>query len=129
MLSSMERHLLSAPRRIVLTGASRGIGREAAVQLARLGHRVVLVARHAAPLAEVAAEIAALGGQAEAVPLDITDAAAVERVAREILARGPCDVLVNNAGYGDQQEFRPQHPATQRAEMELNYWGALHSGA
>ena len=122
----MKRRLLSAPHRIVVTGASRGIGREAACQLAQRGHRVVLVARHAGSLEQVAAEIAALGGEAETVPVDITDAAAVERAASEILARGPCDVLVNNAGYGDQQEWRLQHPATQRAEMELNYWGALH---
>ena len=67
---------------------------------------------------QVAAEIAALGGQALTVPVDITDAAAVERAAGERLARGPCDVLVNNAGYGDQQERRLQHPATQRTEID-----------
>jgi short-subunit dehydrogenase len=122
----MATHILSEPRRILLTGASRGIGREAALQLARLGHRVVLVARNAQALVELAAEITATGGHAEIQPVDVTDLAAVERSVSEVLATGPCDILVNNAGWCDQGEWRLQHPATQRAEMELNYWGAVH---
>jgi len=122
----MAPHFLSQSRRILVTGASRGIGREAALQLARQGHQLVLVARDAAALAALAAEIDARGGRAEAVPLDVTDAAAVERAVAEVLARGACDALVNNAGWCDQHEWRRQHPATQRAEMELNYWGAVN---
>jgi 3-oxoacyl-[acyl-carrier protein] reductase len=122
----MNKHFFSQSRRIVLTGASRGIGREAALKLGKLGHRVVLVARDAAALGTVAAEIAEQGGHAQVVPLDVTDPVAVERAMGEVLAEGPCDVLVNNAGWCDQREWRLQHPATQRAEMELNYWGAVH---
>ena len=43
-----------------------------------------------------------------------------------MLDAGPCDALVNDAGWGDQREWRLQHQATQRAEMELNYWGAVN---
>lgn len=122
----MATHLLSESRRILLTGASRGIGREVALQLARLGHRVILVARDPRALSALAAEIGASGGRAEVLALDVTDAAAVERAMAGVLATGPCDVLVNNAGWCDQREWRLQHPDTQRADMELNYWGALN---
>ena len=84
--------LASAPR-VVVTGASRGIGKALATQLAERGARVVLVARSAEPLEKVAAE---LGG--EVYPADLTDAAAIEPLVRRIEADGPVDVLVNNAG-------------------------------
>lgn len=82
-----------AGARIVVTGASRGIGAALATELAARGARVVLVARSAEPLEKLAAE---LGG--EAFPADLTDAAAIEPLVRRIEAEGPIDGLVNNAG-------------------------------
>jgi len=82
----------------LVTGASRGIGRAVARQLAARGAVVVAAARgdHAEP---VAREIADGGGRCEAVPLDVTDPANVERTIGEVLTRhGRLDVLVNNAG-------------------------------
>ena len=77
----------------VITGASSGIGAASARALAEDGFRVVLAARRLERLEELAAEI---GGGAEAVALDVTDPASVERLAANL---GPhCDVLVNNAG-------------------------------
>ena len=122
----MTTHFLAEPRRIVLTGASRGIGREASLQLARLGHRVVLASRSERALSALGSEIAQAGGHAEVLPVDITDPVAVDQAVSRVLEAGPCDALVNNAGWGDQREWRLQHQATQRAEMELNYWGAVN---
>ena len=82
-------------RTAVVTGASSGIGAATAVQLAEAGYRVVLTARRADRLAEVAARITANGGSAQAHELDVTDRAAVDAFA-ESLDR--CDVLVANAG-------------------------------
>ena len=77
----------------VVTGASSGIGAASAAALAEDGFRVVLAARRLERLEELAAEI---GGGAEAVALDVTDPASVERLAANL---GPhCDVLVKNAG-------------------------------
>jgi len=82
-----------------VTGASRGIGRAIARALAAEGATVVVAARDRARVAEVAAEIAAGGGKAQAVALDVADRASVEAAFDEVLkAHGRIDHLVNNAG-------------------------------
>lgn len=116
---------LSLPRRILITGASRGIGRETARMLAAAGHRVVLAARDQAALAALAQEINVAGGQAEVLVMDVCDDASVESAIARLLERGACDVLVNNAGSCEQGEFLLQPAERQRAEFELNYGGPL----
>ena len=116
---------LAQPKRILVTGASRGIGRETALQLASGGHTVILAARDEVALEGVAREVAQRGGRAEILPLDLTDERSVGDAVQSMLRRGGCDVLVNNAGICEQTEFLLQPGATQRAEMELNYWGTL----
>src|SRR5579859_3082998 len=83
----------------LVTGASRGIGRACALELAKAGARVALAARQVEKLEEVAAEIRALGGEAFVVAIDLGDHASIKesigRVAKEF---GRIDMLVNNAG-------------------------------
>ena len=67
-------------RRAIITGASRGIGAEIARAMARAGAAVVLAARDAQALARVVEEITDRGGRAIAVPTDVSDPAAVERM-------------------------------------------------
>lgn len=112
-------------RRVVVTGASRGIGRAAAEALAARGAEVVLAARTRLQLEEVARGIADRGGRAEVIELDVSDAASVEAGAREVLARGPVHVVVNNAGIFDQRPFLEQDPRQQQRELEVNYFGPL----
>ena len=87
----------------LVTGASRGIGRAIAHRLAGQGATVVAAARgdHAA---DAVADVVSKGGRAEAVSLDVTDAAAVERLPGEIVARhGRLDIVVSNAGIARDQ--------------------------
>src|SRR4051794_2471947 len=66
---------------VVITGASSGIGRAAALAFAREGSRLALAARGEAPLREIAAQCTELGAEAIAVPTDVRDDAAVEQLA------------------------------------------------
>ena len=82
----------------LVTGASQGIGRATALALAQAGARVAVAARNAGKLAEVVAEIAAAGGEAIAVPMDVADAEQVKAGFRQTTGKfGKLDILVNNA--------------------------------
>ncbi|HEX2576351.1 MAG TPA: SDR family oxidoreductase [Aquihabitans sp.] len=86
-------------RPAVVTGASSGIGAATAVALAAAGHPVVLAARRAERLDELAAAVRADGGEAIALPLDLADAASIDAFAEAAAdALGPVDVVVSNAG-------------------------------
>ncbi len=80
---------------VVITGASRGLGLGCAQAFAARGAEVVLVSRSAPELEQAAAAVRAAGGQARALPCDVTDPAAVEALFAQLPR---CDVLVNNAG-------------------------------
>lgn len=88
-----------AGRIALVTGASQGIGRACALELAKAGATVALAARNVEKLAEVAAEIAALGGTAQAFALDVSSEASIKECAKAVLAQfGGVHILVNNAG-------------------------------
>jgi NAD(P)-dependent dehydrogenase (short-subunit alcohol dehydrogenase family) len=83
----------------VVTGASRGIGRSAALALAKAGVHVVAVARTVGALEELDDEIRAKGGAATLVPLDLKDYAGIDRLGAAIFSRwGRLDGLLGNAG-------------------------------
>jgi len=83
----------------LVTGASQGIGRAIALELAAQGATVALAARNADKLAAVAAEIAAAGGAAEPFALDMASEDSIKACAKAVLARfSKIDILVNNAG-------------------------------
>ncbi|KCZ93713.1 SDR family NAD(P)-dependent oxidoreductase [Hyphomonas johnsonii] len=87
------------PRLILVTGASRGIGRAAALQLARAGHMVVAVARSKTALQQLDDAIRAEGNEAILVPLDLKDAKGIETLGKVIGDQfGRLDGLIGNAG-------------------------------
>jgi len=114
---------------VLVTGASHGIGRHAAIRLARAGATVLLVARSADVLEQLAEQLRADGGDAHALPADLSDAQEdVPALARRILAEhGPPDVIVNNAGKSIRrsvaQSYERFHDVTRTAD--LNYLGPV----
>ena len=82
----------------LVTGASQGIGRATSLALAEAGAKVAIAARNTEKLASLAAEIAAAGGEAVSVPMDVADPAQVRSGFQQLLAKfGKLDILVNNA--------------------------------
>lgn len=121
-----ERHEI-AGKTVLLTGASSGVGKAAALALGRAGAQVILVARTAEPLAEVRAAVLAEGGAAEMIICDLSDPDDTDTLVKTILDRfGTVEVLVNNAGRSIRRQAAE---ATDRFHdyertMALNYFGA-----
>ncbi len=108
----------------VVTGASSGIGAASAIGLAAAGYRVVLTARRADRLADVAAQIADSGGSAVVHELDVTDRPAVDAFAQSL---DRCDVLLANAGGAvGADTVAASSPADWQAMYDVNVLGTLH---
>lgn len=120
----MVRRQLSG-RRVLITGASSGIGRAIALELARHGARLLVTARRADRLAALAEEVRQAGGTCDVLPGDVTDPAhraALISAAEERL--GGLDILINNAGVGAVGRFSVAGPDRLRQVMEVNFFAA-----
>jgi short-subunit dehydrogenase len=112
---------------IVITGASSGIGLTTARMAARRGARVVMAARNEVDLRAAADEINANGGRAIAVPTDVADADAVDRLGEAALLEfGRIDTWVNNAGLSIYGKLDQVPLADKRKLFDINFWGVVH---
>nr|WP_052478034.1 SDR family NAD(P)-dependent oxidoreductase [Kibdelosporangium sp. MJ126-NF4]CEL15573.1 Putative oxidoreductase [Kibdelosporangium sp. MJ126-NF4]CTQ98237.1 Putative oxidoreductase [Kibdelosporangium sp. MJ126-NF4] len=113
-----------AGRRVLITGASSGIGRATALLVARRGGTALLLARRADELDKLRAEIEESGGKAECYPCDLNDFEQIDRVADEV---GRVDVLVNNAGRSIRRSIRLSLDRFHDYDrtMRLNYFAPL----
>jgi len=106
----------------VVTGASSGIGRAAAIELARRGANVVIAARRRELLDDVARQCEALGVRATAVAADVDSRDECNAL---IAGAGNVDVLVNNAGFAVFDAIEHARPEDLEAMMRTNYFGAV----
>ena len=115
-------------RRVVITGASSGIGEATALQVAAAGGVPILVARRAEALEQVKAEVERRGGQAWVYSCDITDAESVSMLVKDLLAdHEGVDMLVNNAGRSIRRSIKLSYDRFHDFErtMDLNYFAAV----
>lgn len=120
-------HPHSAPKIILITGASSGIGAATAHRLAADGHTVVLGARRRDRLDRLVAEIRDSGGSAHALALDITDLERTREVVQHVVAEhGRLDVLVNNAGVMPLSTLEQANIEEWNRMIDVNLRGVLH---
>lgn len=114
-------------RTVLVTGASSGIGREAALAFAGAGANVVLVARRPKVLAKVATDARRLGAQALVTAADVTQSGAVAECFRRAEGRfGSVDIVVNNAGVLIPAPVVDLRRADLQRMLDVNLIGALH---
>lgn len=106
----------------LVTGASRGIGRAGAIALAEAGADVVLTARDQPAMQAIVRDLHANGLRATALPLDVTDRAAVRAL---VAAEGPFDILLNNAGTNIREPFLELQDESVDALLDLNLRAAI----
>lgn len=115
-------------KRVLITGASSGIGEAGAEQFAAAGAEVIVVARRAELLEELTERIAEAGGTATAIPCDLSDLDAVDALADTVEKRfGGVDILVNNAGRSIRRPLADSLDRWHDVErtMVLNYYSPL----
>ncbi len=124
----MERNGVLSGKVAVVTGAGRGIGRAIAIGYAAAGAAIVCAARTVGEIEDTAETIRQRGGQALALPADVTDAAAVDALFQQSVEHfGGIDIVVINAGVNlDRRAVAESVPADWRMTMEVNLFGAYH---
>ena len=111
---------------ILITGATSGIGRHAAIHLARRGHRVIASGRSIAALEALAKEVSS--PHFEVLPLDVTDTASIASARDRVMsltAGEGLDVLVNNAGYATAGALAELNDEELRAQFDTNVFGLM----
>jgi thioester reductase-like protein len=115
-------------KKIMVTGASSGIGLETALKVGDAGGCVLLVSRTREKLEEVAEQVRERGGEAHVHPADLSDLDDIQRMAEEVIEQhGGVDILVNNAGRSIRRSLERSYDRFHDFErtMQLNYFGAL----
>jgi NAD(P)-dependent dehydrogenase (short-subunit alcohol dehydrogenase family) len=113
---------------VLITGASSGIGKNAALRIAEAGGHVLLVARSADKLEETAGEIAELGGVSTSYVADVSEMDECDRLVKEVLNdHGHLDILINNAGRSIRRSLELSFDRFHDFErtMQINYFGAV----
>ena len=125
MLNSMKKSLDN--KTVLITGASSGIGAATAIEFAKFGAIVLLVARNQSKLEKIKFEIQDLGGKAKVYVSDISDYKSVEKLANEIISDvGTPDILINNAGKGIWKYINETSYDEVGEMMAVPYFGAFY---
>jgi NAD(P)-dependent dehydrogenase (short-subunit alcohol dehydrogenase family) len=126
-MTDSSNDVIGSGRVAVVTGAASGIGRALAEAFADAGSAVVVADLDGTEAEVVAAGIRASGGEAEAIQVNVADAAAVDKLAAATLERfGHVDVLCNNAGVSTFNLLRDQTLEDWRWVFDVNLWGVVH---
>lgn len=110
----------------VITGASRGLGRHIAQQLAQAGCRLILLARNQEQLASLQDELQQAGHEVEIIACDLGQTVSRQAAIEKVLQHGTIDILINNAGTGWYKEFLEHSPEEHDRIIDTNFRAAVH---
>lgn len=124
----MGKELLDLNRKhVLITGASSGLGRAVALEMAGLGAHVSLLARRREQLEETATEARSRGGQALVLPADVTDQSSVDAAVKSAVEEfGPVEALVANAGISPNMSALEMDVPLITSTMQLNFFGVVY---
>lgn len=112
---------------VVITGASSGIGKALAYEMASRKAKVVIAARSVTKLSEIEADISRSGGQILAVQTDVSSEKDCMRLITNTIDRfGKIDILINNAGISMRALLKDLDPGVIRHLMDVNFWGTVY---
>ena len=112
---------------VVITGASSGIGRQSAIEFARLGASVVLVSRNKEKLEDAAKELSKYKSSTMVCVCDVSRKDQVGQMRSQVIEKlGSVDVLVNNAGFGIYGDFASLQVEDIEAQMATNFLGMVY---
>ena len=121
------KHSIFRDKVVIVTGASSGIGKATALEFARHGSRVVLAARSAERLAEIAREITAMGAEALPCVSDVGKEEDCRRLVEKTVERfGTIHILINNAGISMRALFDDVDISVLKRLMDVNFWGTVY---
>ena len=116
-----------AGKLVLITGASSGIGKQAARDFASRNARIILVARRLDRLKSLAEEIKSAGGHAQTLPCDLSDPWSRDRLISDLQTQNLIpDILINNAGYGNFRPFLQESPENIHHMTAVNYLAPAH---
>jgi short-subunit dehydrogenase len=117
-----DKHMKNSPKKILITGASRGIGEAIALHFAERGYHTILTARTEFDLARVKREILSKGGQADYIVSDLSTEENAKTLAEKIKTDfGFIEYIVLNAGISTNSDFLSQTAANFQKELYVNY--------
>jgi len=112
---------------VLITGASSGIGKQSAIEFAKLGASVILIARRKEKLDELANELKKFNVQTLALQCDVSDKEQVKRMSKTVLEKfDSIDILVNNAGFAIYGSVKDLSIDEIESQMETNYFGMMY---
>src|SRR3989344_835270 len=110
----------------IVTGASKGVGRQISLDLAKKGCIVAMVARSTKLLENALQEVRQFSPNSTAFICDVADHAVVKDVVRKVFKKfGRIDILINNAGIGIYRDFSDSSIDDFKSQMDTNYYGTL----
>ena len=114
-------------KNILITGASSGIGKQTAIEFAKLGANIILIARRKEKLDEVEKELKKFNILTLVCPCDVSDKTQVKEMSKTVLEKfGSVDVLVNNAGFAIYGYVKDLSVDEIESQMETNYFGMMY---